>query len=110
MKPIELTTEQKEKLLEMCKNLFPEMDAFMINDNGMILGTWGQSTDGISIHWFEFSMTWLSHKIIFNPQNPLIACNHNHAGLLESTMSIFYGENYGIHPVDYLYEKLKKLK
>jgi hypothetical protein len=61
------------------------------------------------IHWLELCFTHLSHKIIFNEANTLRACNHNHAGMLESTMSLFYREKYAIHPVDYLYLEYLKL-
>ena len=124
MESIKLTKEHKSKLLEMCTKLFPKnkLDSlqfgtlkFLINyyekkdpnNSKITFGGWDKI---IEIHWFEFCMTWLSHKIIFNPNNKLSACNHNHAGLLESTMSIFYGEKHGIHPIDYLYEEFKKLK
>ena len=119
MKSIQLTEEHKSKLLEMCKILFPEYffdeegEDYYIDENNIInflIPIKENEFKGGEIHWFEFCMTWLSHKIIFNPNNKLSACNHNHAGLLESTMSIFYGEKHGIHPVDYLYEEFLKLK
>jgi hypothetical protein len=104
MKALQLTEEHKVKLLEMCNKLFPEYKDLNYYKDYIGIG-WSKQ-----IHWFEFCMTWLSHKIIFNSNNKLSACNHNHASLLESTMSIFYGEKHGIHPVDYLYEEFLKIK
>jgi hypothetical protein len=121
MKNIELTEDHKIKLLEMCNFLFPEykftleqdcqLGAHSYSFNNLVFSKLTEKNhllNGIEIHWFEFCITWLSHKIIFNPNNKLFACNHNHASLLESTMSIFYGEKHGIHPVDYLYKRFKK--
>lgn len=106
MTPIQLTEEHKSKLLEMCKALFPEMDAHTVKDvedsNGMILGTWGQSTNGIAIHWFEFCMTYLIQKISqINPKT-----DHDYEHLIEG---LFINTNEK-HPVDFLYEEFKKLK
>lgn len=121
---IELTQEHKDKLIEMCEFLFPKYDFrilseyFGINDNSHIHGDQNNiiifskktNTWVTTFHWFEFCMTHLSHAIIFNPKNSLRACNHNHAGLLESVMHLFYNEKQAIHPVDYLYDEFKKLK
>lgn len=139
MKQIELTENHKSKLLEMCKILFPEYKHIQIRNyysmsdyvfqidkpdgsenNGFdaieFLTEKGYQYEiedydgkGYSIHWFEFCITHLSHAIIFNPKNPLKVCNHNHVGLLESVMHLFYNEEQAIHPVDYLYEEFKKL-
>ena len=117
MKSIQLTEEHKSKLLEMCKELFPEMDAYIVNDtkesNGFILGTWGQSTDGITIHWFEFCMTHLIDALAWeNITSDMLAdCQYENARLkylLELAKDRPDPGQY--HPIDYLYEEFKKLK
>lgn len=134
MKSIEINQDQRNKLLEMCKYLFPEMDAYTIEDteesDGMILGFWGQSTNGVSIHWFEFCMTHLNRKIdklyiekeitplekrAFNENNYPDGLPKNWTELWEYRpyMQIWKTLNLGqykIHPIDYLYEEFLKLK
>lgn len=107
MKNIELTEEQKVKLLEMCKTLFPEYKKIKIKqgvscgDNYFIIYetrkivSLGNCCSGYSkgihfeIHWFEFCMIHLSDKIFindedlnmflltFNIENNLIDCLYN---------------------------------
>lgn len=86
MRPLELSKEQRDKLLEMCKELFPEYKLIELTEADLglgggphIVGTpyCGDGFDcyiGFSnmdvprddytcIHWFEFCMTHLVSKI-----------------------------------------------
>jgi hypothetical protein len=101
MKPIELTKEHKTKLLEMCKQLFPELIAITIEPNGYINAADGEDTYSDLIHWFEFCITHLTTKLY----------NISH---LKDESSIKQLRGYICqevdHPIDYLYEEFKKLK
>lgn len=124
MKPIELTEEHKDKLLEMCKVLFPELQKeaydntveyygnkeeadvnyggfYITGDNHIQCSYPIDSSDDSfhehlieSIHWFEFCMTHLQKKIL-------------KWGAEELGSEAIDGN---IHLVDYLYEEFKKLK
>jgi hypothetical protein len=88
MKPIELTQEHKDKLLEMCQVLFPEYDLY-ISENNIHIGS-----DFVFIHWFEFCVKILTPKILSHGVEQLGSeCLDNN-------------EN----PIDYLYKEFKKLK
>lgn len=121
MKSIDINKKQKEMLLEMCKVLFPEYpnlevrdsmeDFCMEQDNCFIelQESGSNSRKDTIIHWFEFCMTWLSHKIIFNPKEKLRLCEYKQSILTRNIMGIFYGEKIAKHPVDYLYSEFLKL-
>jgi len=114
MKPIKLTEEHKSKLLEMCKELFPE-DVFSFNndcaEDGMIDRNFAGNNvkpvkrlhwndEGSHFHWFELCLTYLFEKIFVSPNG-------------YESVNDYIGMNsvYTIgHPVDYLYEEFKKLK
>lgn len=101
MKNIELTEEHKSKLLEMCKELFPEYKDYKwdvvhctddIKYNG-ILFMYKKDGNDDEFHWFEFCMTHLVRE--------LMCKNTKHA------QQLFMGLK---HPIDYLYEQFLKLK
>lgn len=103
MKAIELTQEQKNKLLEMCKILFPELifswDLSTIG-NGILFYRKPYKYFGYKIHWFEFCITQLIDKISFIREE----------SRLDVLKSIeFYRINDKIHLVDYLYSIFQKL-
>lgn len=122
MKNIEINEKQKENLLEMCKELFPELNLEMyydkdIADNweealkndscgndaqiGYLISNWHKPNAKI-IHWFEFCMTHLFYKLYYNgwrKENPNCVVDF-HLDL----------HNFKYHPVDYLYKEFKKLK
>lgn len=121
MKSIELTEEHKSKLLEMCKELFPEykfisfkdeshLGAYEFEFNNICLSK--KSLDlfdiELNVHWFEFCMTHLARKIgnssrLFD--NPV-----EDAGDMLADM-VFKQEWFNkYHPVNYLYEQFKRLK
>jgi hypothetical protein len=113
---IKLTEEQKDKILEMCKVLFPEYDFVFyhtISKANMLTGFLKTNDSDlydncdIFIHWFEFCMTHLAEKIAKHDRyddlnlhvDTILACWVNHT------------ENFPRkHPVDYLYEKFKRIK
>ena len=74
MKSIQLTEKHKSKLLEMCKELFPEYVIYPADNDGFIEGEQlvGDQNMGedrpvneFNIHWFEFCILWLA-TIIYN--------------------------------------------
>lgn len=127
MKPIELTEDQKNRLLEMCKALFPEYHKWCfyhpISKANMIVA-FKKDNDSdlydncdIFIHWFEFCMTHLAEKI-FNPKdrNTAIIKNNFEAFYMEMNAYSWFIQDPGVresfadHPVDYIYKEFKKLK
>jgi hypothetical protein len=108
MKTIKLTESQKNKLLEMCKALFPDYTryvGFYITEDYKfykekiyefnLLHLIGDRDIKI-IHWFEFCMTHLRTKLKLHHDDMYLTMNPG--------MSTFK------HPVDYLYEQFKKLE
>lgn len=92
MKPLELSQEQKEKLILMCKALFPEYDIFEIEKDGYLLFV---NKKCPAIHWFEFCMTHLRK-----------ALKVHYDDLYRTSIGI----SQDVHPIDYLYEQYLKLK
>ena len=101
MTSIKLTEAHKAKLLEMCKELFPEYTIYSADNDGFIEGEqWvGDQNMGedrpvneFNIHWFEFCIIKLY---------PILKIN----GTI-SYHSLIRGDN---HIVDALYEEFKKL-
>lgn len=111
MKSIQLTEEDKSKLLEMCKVLFPEYTYGFENDFSDIgiMEYYTNVEDWKFIHWFEFCMTHLANEIIYKEEKTLRTCENEHNFMLKQLMNVFYNEK-GIHPIDYLYKEFKKLK
>jgi acyl carrier protein len=124
MKAIELTKEQKDKLLEMCKALFPELTDLEIRDSmedfcfkfEHIYIEYGRKNNNlVIIHWFEFCMTHLIEKL-FNSfgeddeefYNRYINNGASFYGIGVNEI-IFVMLSSQKHPVDYLYEEFKKL-
>lgn len=100
MENIKLTQEQKNKLLEMCKVLFPKYDKQYFNDD--VEGNWGDEylslyTTGekksLTIHWFEFCI------------NNICPIFTNRTAMFDDIES----DNIKIiiNPIDYLYKKFK---
>ena len=94
MKNIELTEDHKSKLLEMCKELFPEYPDLQFgvkekhNWSKEYL-VFGLMSDESIIHWFEFCVNHLTIKLNVSREDLM---------------------NFGYNPIDYLYEEFKKLK
>lgn len=106
MTNINLSKKQKDKLIEMCKALFPEYHyvGWYITEDELsyrtkefrfnLLHFIKNGNEGSMIHWFEFCMTHLLAKLADS-----ITDLYNYEGLSLSE-----------HPVDYLYQEFKKLK
>lgn len=113
MKQIELTEEHKSKLLEMCKDLFPEYKYWNLHDGTCDLCTentldfhkdekpsWNS---WYRINWFEFCMIYLVNKIFHNSMQ-YSYITEQHESLIKGLL------RKDLHPIDYLYEEFKKLK
>ncbi len=122
MKPIKITTKQKEKLLEMCNTLFPKFKWEFSDDYGLTnkyeldniavhhLIQWkvyserqGGGQEHInSFHWFEFCLTHLFYELYNNGwRKEDVNC------VIDFHLDL---HNYKYHVVDYLYRKYKELK
>jgi hypothetical protein len=135
MTPIKLTTEQENKLLEMCKALFPKhFEYYMSDERGTcksynypwsrdyVLFTDRMGFTTMIMHWFEFCMTQLVEKILNpNPEKPLRGLQRKFKDFFWET-NIYWEKNQASlennddsqndkkHPIDYLYDEFKKLK
>ena len=96
MSAMQLTEEQKNKLLEMCKALFPEYVNVKFTWPNRVT-FWQEKGDNISIHWFEFCMTWLAEAILKD------VTFYKEGKVFE--VSEFRGswKEWNIHPIDFLY-------
>jgi hypothetical protein len=112
MKAIELTEDRKEKLLEMCRALFPEYTIrFNINgfDYGIFIVTKDAGNTLNITHWFEFCFTHLVNKIYYPD------CNGKRNTRQEVELFFFQSFIDSVegatseykHPIDYLYEQFK---
>ncbi len=105
MNNLSLNNEQKDKLLQMCNDLFPEYEHFEFDvaDGHLFI-------DGseLSIHWFEACVMHLPERIAenFNTVYP----KEKHAFIVDMMMKkmLSYSPIDKIHPVDYLYEMYEK--
>ena len=123
MKQIELTKEQQNKLLEMCKKLFPEYKHVTFQQDAIMGAGWEYDFNNIcfsdisekifdiklNIHWFEFCMTHLVIKLKsynhLKEASPLQRLN-----FYNFYWDVSNNELTKVHPVDYLYKIFKKLK
>jgi len=109
IRPIQLTKEQKNHLLEMCRLSFPEREWSLTDSKGFI-NCWtpgidmedSQETrinDEQNIHWFEFCYYYLSYKLFDSEDNNMYNddCTEH---------DLFFGGWTG-HLVDFLYDKFK---
>lgn len=125
MESIKLTENHKEKLLEMCMKLFPEYKYWWItcpdletslyhvgfSNKKFLSFYWG----GGDIHWFEFCLSYLSKKLaeeyykqkLYNAYYPHWFAKEIASGINLSPEEEKHCEL--MHPVDYLYQKYKKL-
>lgn len=138
MRSIELTQKQKDKLLEMCIKLFPDIkwehyDTANITEKKEYPEVWivqGVKDDQtFCIHWFEFCSRYITSKLddlyiktIINPVDPHYIPNQpknlkypdNWKSLGESRPFFTFNDNLNgeypkRHPVDYLYNEFKKM-
>jgi hypothetical protein len=122
MKPLLLSKEQKEKLLEMTKTLFPlfagESTQFISENESIFLGIsfWEDETKKRvlpTIHWFEFCYTSLIEKLNedFEKWEEMPPYVMNVYPLAQgywnnyTKFHFYYPKNNHIeHPVDFLYK------
>lgn len=122
MKSLELSEIHKSKLLEMCTELFPEMNfefeydiygRVLKQNMGGVLAVWYKDKDAykqgkyaFNMHWFEFVFTKLSSEFY-----PKYDTHINGTGAdYEVDMfqeCIVYEKQ---HPIDYIYSQFLKLK
>lgn len=105
MQPIQLTQNHKDKLLEMCKALFPEYEFY---DEKRVSKDYicykNKNTNFEGIHWFEFCMTHLVEKLNSKIYKIELA-NSIYGDFIDKCIC-----NKKSHPVDYLYFEFLKLK
>ena len=108
MKQIALDSQQKVKLVEMAKALFPRYIDITITDgtcdfcieNTILFKLSKKHNDWLQLHWFEFCITHLLSDLeLLNPITDI-----EKLGNWEKAM-----KSYNIHIVDHLYEEFKKL-
>lgn len=108
MKPIKLTEQQEEKLLEMIYKLFPEEKlvrftgtknsaGLLMFDRSIYLHENVKRTKLMNFHWFEFCYKHLAKKVLKN----------NYYKLTAFTNLTIIGN---VHPIDYLYQHYKSQK
>ena len=104
MNSIEISPEQEEKLIEIVKNLYPEIKNWWTwfeegYDNHHICGdAVPEKEPSIFMHWFEFVFFYIAPKIPVNLADFIIVCNNYKINELAT------------HPIDYLDEKFKELR
>jgi len=106
MQPIQLTQNHKDKLLEMCKTLFPEYEFY---DEKRVSKDYicykNKNTNFEGIHWFEFCMTILINKLIDDKQHTNWSID-----LSDKDILILNIQNNKQETIDYLYLEFLKLK
>lgn len=131
MKIIGLNKEYQNKLLEMCKELFPNYEHYTFWGGEEYVGMYNidpitreeSMKDNVSIHWFEFAVFRLQKRLLetaikqknddviykINSHNWLEECLHR-----DWKIRALYKNTDGSlgfkHPIEFLYELFKKLK
>lgn len=110
MKNIKINEKQKENLLEMCKELFPEWTIIQFGnqsnyylENEEMLDFYNEK-EQLTIHWFEFC-TKIGHKIFSRKQ----FYYQSEKFITFMKIMCLQDKTKLKHPVDYLYEEFKKL-
>ena len=106
MKNIELTEIHQDKLLKMCKVLFPEYVEIDFDKSG-ILTLWKEKCPSIGwfeICWFEFCWKILN-KILSNTET--ISPVYVQECIINFGMICFNNSEFQ-HPIDHLYEIFKQ--
>ncbi len=112
MKNIELTEEHKSKLLEICKELFSELemkwawsDSYYGGPGDYDMLQFKTDNNEDLIHWFEFC-TKLGYKIFSRKQ----FYYKSEEFITFMKIMCLQDKSKLKHPVDFLYEEFKKLK
>ena len=104
MKALTLNQKQKEKLLKMCKALFPEysIKTKLSVCGNILFGNGIDKKSTLKIHWFEFCITHLATILYNKLDSPYRGFSIlYYRGMIAQEAK---------HPIDYLYDEFKKLK
>ena len=118
MKNIELTENQKVKLLEMCRILFPEYPDLQFgvkekhnwSKEYLVFGLTGNEP---IIHWFEFCITKIVNELSWKNIKTDILADCEYEDFRMKLITEIFRDKFTtetFHIVDYLYEEFKKLK
>jgi hypothetical protein len=108
LKPIDLTPAQRDKLLEMCRSLFPEQGWYCLAERqpwnlisyGLIRTTPTKELDDVyTFHWFELTITHLSKAVAIQYGKLPYSSNTWATHMIKSIMC-----DSKKHPVDQLYD------
>lgn len=115
-----LTREQVDKMLEMCKDSFPEYTHIAFNTRHDTYEVWFDSKPEISpdpkeFHWFELCVTELPRVILekldrYSREDELIKHPEIHGSYQSGGELLFDATYRGGHIIDLLYKEYKKLK
>jgi len=109
MERLALSKDQREKLLKMCYDLFPEYEAELIHiDLSDEFCSFLNISQTTKIHWFELCVLHLPERIAdsFDTVYP----KEKHALIIDMMMkkALNFSCAEKKHPVDYLYEMYEK--
>ena len=126
MNSVEINQEQKDKLLKMCKILFPKYIFINFQEYAIMELGWDYDFNNLcfstksnkifdielNIHWFEFCMTHLINELAWkNIKTDILADCEFETARIKYLNELFKDRpNKGqYHPIDYLYEKFKEI-
>lgn len=105
MKPIELNRDQKDKIVEMSKILFPGykyIGFYSLQSHTLQVSK--TKDDLILIHWFEFLITKLAYELF-------LKIGFDIGDYSDFIQGLAYNMKYeDVNPIDYLYGQFKQLK
>lgn len=105
---INLSDDQRTKLLEMCNAMFPnQKHALWLEDDSFFITDYHQENsntfvESVSIHWFEFCLCHLLpklKKIGIQPELYVLTLPSTHIGWDTKGVN---------HPIDYIYQEYDK--
>lgn len=123
MKPLELTSEHREKLLEMCKKFFPEYDEVEMTSSFPYYNA--NALDGVRTKFPRLEVAWFQNptedavSLVFEDKDhPKSLTIHWFEFCVVHLLNKFRLEPNillntameGTHFVDYLYEEFKQIK
>ena len=115
-----ITREQVDKLLEMCRDSFPEYSNITFETKRDTNEVWFDNKPDLTpdpheYHWFELCLTELP-KVIFEKLY-MLTMEDKESKYLELQSSfqtggelLFFTHSEGLHVIDTLYKEYKKLK
>ena len=119
-KHISITREQVDKMLEMCKDSFPEYCNIKFTTRYGTHEVWFDNLpdnlpDPTEFHWFELCVTELPRVILekldrYTREDELIKHHDLHGQFQTGGEMLFFATTEGKHIIDLLYKEYKKLK